>query len=358
MVGLSARENDDHRIQPRAVIRDIAARAGVSAMTVSRVLNGKPDVAPATRDAVLRHARQLGYISARHAQSRATHRTGLIGLTIPFIRGEGDYYAEIVAGIADALAERDARLVLCPTRHEHDREVSLLDRLLHGTTDGGMLIAPAESEAELAALQAQAYPFVVIDPITALGDDIPAVSAANTSGARAAVEHLVALGHRRIGAMTGPTGWPASVDRLAGYYAALAAAGLPIVPAYVAEADFTVGGGEAAAQRLLRLAEPPTALFCFNDTMAIGAMRAARQLGLALPRDLSVVGFDDIEASSLVVPALTTVRQPLQAMGRAAVDLLYRLIEGRASAAAVRIEVSTHLVVRASTTAIPARRAP
>lgn len=339
-------------MQPRAVIRDIAARAGVSVMTVSRVLNGKPDVAPATRDRVLRHARQLGYISARQVQSRATRRTGLVGLTIPYIRGEGDYYAEIVAGIADALYERDARLVLCPTRHEHDREVSLLDRLLHGTTDGAMLIAPAESEAELAALQAQAYPFVVIDPIMALGEDIPAVSAANTSGARAAVEHLVALGHRRIAAVTGPAGWPASVDRLAGYYAALAAANLPIIPDYVAEADFTVGGGESAARRLLGLPESPTALFCFNDTMAIGALRAARQQGLTLPQDLSVVGFDDIEAASLVAPALTTVRQPLQEMGRAAVDLLYRLIEGRASAA-VRIEVSTHLVVRASTAAAP-----
>ena len=354
---MNSREKGGYDMQPRAVIRDIAERAGVSAMTVSRVLNGKPDVAPATRDSVLRHARQLGYKSVRHAQIRAARRTGLIGLTIPFVHGEGDYYAEIMAGIADALYERDARLVLCPTRHEHDREVSLLDRLLHGTTDGGILIAPAESEPELAALRAQAYPIVVIDPISTLSDDIPSVSATNTAAGRVAVEYLIALGHRRIAAITGPAGWQASVDRLAGYFAALAGAGLPITPTYIAEADFTVGGGAAAAERLLNLAQPPTAIFFLNDMMAMGAMRTARQLQIALPDELSIVGFDDIEAASLVVPALTTVRQPLQTIVRTAVDLLYRLIDGHATSA-VRIEVSTNLIVRASSGPPPAEHAP
>jgi LacI family transcriptional regulator len=330
------------------VIRDIAARAGVSAMTVSRVLNGKPDVAPGTRDTVLRYARQLGYQGSHRLHVRATRRTGLIGLTIPFVRGEGDYYAEIVSGAADALYERDARIVLCPTRHEHDREVSLLERLLqHGATDGAILIAPAESELELVALQAQAFPFVVIDPISALGDNIPTISATNTFGGRVAVEHLIAFGHQRIAAITGPDHWPASVDRLAGYLAALAGAGLPINPDYIAEGDFTVNGGAAAAERLLSLRRPPTALFCFNDMMAIGAMRAAAQRHIIIPDALSIVGFDDIETASLLTPTLTTVRQPLQAMGHAAVDLLYSQIEQRANSAA-RIEIATTLITRAS----------
>jgi len=332
-------------------IRDIATRAGVSAMTVSRVLNGHPDVAPATRDDVLRHARALGYSPNRGARALANRRTGLIGLTVPYIRGEGDYFAEIVAGAADALYERDARLVVCPTRHEHDREVSLLDHLMHGTTDGTLLVTPSESAAELTLLRAQGYPFTVIDPTIPLGDDIAVVTATNVAGARAATEHLIALGHQRIAAITGPRGGSASADRLAGYHAALVAAGLAVVPALAVEADFTVRGGEDAAHRLLTLPETPTAVFALNDNMAIGAVRAAQSRGLDVPADLSVVGFDDVEAAMLVTPALTTIRQPLQEMGRVAVGLLYRELEGRPLDAS-RLEVSTRLVVRAST-AIP-----
>jgi LacI family transcriptional regulator len=332
----------------RAVIRDIAARAGVSLMTVSRVLNGKPDVAPATRDVVLGYAHELGYIRLRGARGHASRRTGLIALTIPYVRGEGDYFAEIIAGVSDGLYEHDARVVLCPTRHEHDREASLLGHLLHGTTDGGLLIAPSESAEELAALRVQGYPFVVVDPIAPPGEGTVLVTATNTAGGRAATEHLIALGHRRIGVISGPRDWPASVDRLAGYHAALVAAGLPVLPELVVEADFRVSGGEAAAERLLGLPERPTGIFAFNDNMAIGVLRAATRHGLSVPTNVSVVGLDDIEAASLVAPALTTVRQPLQEMGRAAVGLLYRQIEHQ-RLDAPRLEVSTRLVIRAST---------
>jgi LacI family transcriptional regulator len=348
------RERDVRRAS-RTVIRDIAARAGVSVMTVSRALNGRPDVAPETRAVVLRHARELGYASRQRATATARARTGLIGLTVPFIRGEGEYFAEIVHGAAEALYERDARLVLCPTRHEHDREVSLLERLLHGTTDGGLLILPSESVGELARLRAKGYPFVVIDPTVLPDQEIAVVAASNTTGARAATEHLIALGHRHIGLILGWRQWTASADRLAGYHAALAAAGLPIEPELVAEADFTIAGGERAARGLLTLPEPPTAIFALSDNMAIGALRAATSSGRSVPRDLSVVGFDDAESASLVTPALTTVRQPLQEMGRAAVSLLYRLIEGT-PVDAPRLELSTRLIVRLST-APPCRHA-
>jgi DNA-binding LacI/PurR family transcriptional regulator len=330
----------------------VAERAGVSTMTVSRVLSGHPDVAPITRDSVLRHARALGYRTpgAHHAARR---RTGLIALTVPFITGEGSFFGEIVAGAAEAVAQHGANLVLCPTRHEHDREVTLLDRLLHGRTDGALLVSPSESPAELAGLAAQGHPFVVIDPTIPPGDGIPVVAAMNTRGARSATEHLIALGHRRIAAITGPAPWAPSVDRLAGYHAALAAAGLPVVPELVAQGDFTIHSGEAAAHQLLLLPEPPTAIFAFNDNMAVGALVAATAHRLAVPRDLSVAGFDDIEAASLVTPALSTVRQPLREMGRSAVGLLIRLLEGR-PIEAPRIEVATRLIVRASTGAAPA----
>ena len=334
----------------RAAIRDVAVRAGVSVATVSRVLNDRPDVSPSTRAAVQRHMKELGYVGNRRARALASGRTGLVGLTVPYMTD--DYFAALMMGAAEALYERDARLVVCPTLHEHDREVSLLDHLKQGLTDGGLLVAPSESGAELAALYRQGYPFVVIDSGVPLAEGIPVVAAANWAGARTATEHLIALGHRRIAALTGPPSWSANVDRLAGYHSALVAAGLPIVPEMVRDADFAIDGGYKAAQHLLSLADRPTAIFAFNDKMAFGALRAARERGLDIPGHLSVVGFDDIELASLVTPELTTIRQPLKEMGRVAASVLYRLLDGQ-PLDATRVELSTKLVTRASTGSPP-----
>ena len=328
------------------VIRDIAALAGVSVATVSRVLNGRPDVSSATRDVVLQHIRERGYVTSRSARALAGGRTGLIGLTVPYM--VDNYFAQILTGATEAAYERDARLVVCPTRFEHDREVSLLTRLMHGTTDGALLILPSETPAELTALQRQGYPFVVVDPATPLDDAIPVVAAANWTGGKTATAHLIALGHRRIGVITGRRNEIASRDRLAGYHSALLAVELAADPALLVESDFSIDGGWRAARRLLARHQPPTAIFAFNDNMAVGALRAARELGLEVPGRLSVVGFDDVENASLVTPALTTVRQPLQEMGRVATGILYRLIDDQ-PLDVTRIELSTRLVVRAST---------
>jgi len=228
--------------------------------------------------------------------------------------------------------------------------VSLLERLMHGTTDGALLIVPSETPAELAALRRRAYPFVVVDPPDTLDEDIPVVCAAGWSGARTATEHLIALGHTRIGAITGARGQRASRDRMAGYQAALFAASLPVNPALVVESDFSIEGGYRAALHLLAQGDAPSAIFAFNDNMALGVLRAARERGLDVPRRLSVVGFDDLEMAALVTPELTTVRQPLQEIGRVAAGVLYRLLDGQ-PLDATRIELSTRLVVRASTAA-------
>ncbi|HVC80887.1 MAG TPA: LacI family DNA-binding transcriptional regulator [Chloroflexota bacterium] len=331
---------------PRTAMRDIAALAGVSIATVSRVLNGRPDVAPNTRDLVLRQIRELGYVSSRSVPTAPSGRTGLIGLTVPFL--QGGYFALIITGACEALYERDARIVLSPTLHEREREVTVLQRLMHRVTDGSLLILPSETKAELRQLRQHGAPFVVIDPSTPLDDTIPVVTSANWSGARVATEHLTNLGHRRIGLITGPKDWCASVDRTAGYYSALLAAGLPIAPELVRESDFDVEGGRLAAHDLLAFPERPSAIFAINDNMAIGVMSAARERGLAIPRDLSVVGFDDIDLATVASPTLTTVSQPLLEMGRIAVSMLYRQIDGQALDAH-RIELSTRLVVRDST---------
>ncbi len=333
------------------VITDIAALAGVSVATVSRVLNGRPDVSPATRNAVQRHIRERGYVTSRSARALAggRTRTGLIGLTVPSI--VGDYFTRIVAGATDALCERDARLVVCPTRYEHDRETSLLGRLMHGTTDGALVILPSESAAELAVLRQQGYPFVVVDPPDQVDDHIPVVSAANWSGAKTATEYLLTLGHRRIGVITGERDKCASRDRVAGYLSALLAVGLPANPGLIVESDFTIEGGHAAAHILLGQSDAPTAIFALNDDMGVGVLRAARERGLDVPAHLSVVGFDDIQMASIVVPALTTMRQPLQELGRTAANILYRILDGQ-PLDATRVELSTRLVVRWSTASI------
>jgi LacI family transcriptional regulator len=330
----------------RVTIREIADRAGVSIATVSRVLNGREDVAEETRELVSRIIRDHGYTANRSARGLSAGRTSLVGVLVPLVFPA--YFSAILAGAAEALAEQELRVVLSPTGHEHDREVSLLDRLMHGLTDGALIVLPEESSDELEGLLGQGYRFVVVDPRLPLDQRIPAVSAAHTSGADQAMRHLLELGHRRIAAITGPPGWVATEDRRRGYHAALAAAGILPDPALEVDADFEIPGGREAAGYLLDLPDPPTAIFAFNDNLAIGAIEAARARGVRVPEGLSVVGFDDVEHATIVSPALTTVRQPLAEMGRTAVNLLIRLLE-RQRFETLRVELGTRLVVRDST---------
>jgi LacI family transcriptional regulator len=330
----------------RVTIQDIAAHAGVSIATVSRVLNDHPDVSPVTREEVLRYARELGYRGTRRAESRAAHFTRLIALSAPGLRG--DYISEIVTGAIDALRDRDARLVICPSDDPAMLDQPLANRLLQGTTDGALLILNAEAPAELQELRDDGYPIVVIDPTVPIPDGLPAVAATNWASAKMATEHLIGLGHTHIGVIVGAQDARASADRLSGYHAALLAAGLPILPTLLREGGWTVEGGYRAALELLALAHRPTAIFALNDAMALGAIRAAREQNLTVPHDLSIVGFDDLELAAISVPPLTTVRQPLQGLGRMGVDMLFRLLRGQ-QLDATRIELSATLVVREST---------
>jgi len=192
----------------------------------------------------------------------------------------------------------------------------------------------------------------VVDSPVRLSERIPQISATHWAGASAAMEHLLSLGHRRIGAIAGPPRWSASDDRLAGYHSALVAVGLPIDPDLIARGDFTVESGYGAAMHLLSLPALPTAVFAFNDNMALGFLRAARARGIAVPADISLVGFDNVEFAAHTAPPLTTVHQPLMDLGRAGADLLFRLLSGRAGDTP-RIQLATRLVVRASTAPPP-----
>jgi LacI family transcriptional regulator, galactose operon repressor len=280
------------------------------------------------------------------------HGLGRVGVLVPVVFDE--YFARILHGVADAAYEHRLRLMLRPTRHEHAREVALLDELRE-TTDGAILVLPEHSSEELVAALSDGYPLVVVDPLAALDARIPSVAAAHAAGAEQAMQHLLELGHRRIAAITGPPGWVATEERRRAYRAALTAAGIAFDAALELEADFDFEPGTQAGAVLLDLDPPPSAIFAFSDMIAVGAMRAARARGIRIPDELSIVGFDDSAYATVVDPALTTVRQPLAEMGVTAVDLLVRLMR-KESVDTLHLEPFARLVARETTAGPRLRR--
>src|SRR6266550_6900031 len=242
----------DPPFRGRATIRDIADLAGVSIATVSRVLNDRPDVAPKTRENVLQVVREQGFSTNRGARGLSSGRTGMIGLTLPLVADA--YFGPMLSGASEALYERDMRIELATTFHEHDREMSLIERLMRGTTDGAILMLPEESADELLMLQRQGFPFVVVDPREEPPEGIACVAAMHASGAKQATEHLLERGHRRIGAIAGASGCYATEERLAGFRAALAGAGILLDSELVVHSDWRIPWGTAAAHQLLGLA--------------------------------------------------------------------------------------------------------
>ena len=258
-----------------------------------------------------------------------------------------DYFGHIVTSVAETLAVHGQRMIL----DAGDATVSSpVLRELPGRRDtaGAVLILPPEPLADLEAATARGYPLVVVDPRIPVPKGVVSVTASHFSGARAVTRHLVELGHRRVGVITGPAHWLARDDRVAGHLTALSEAGVLGNPDLMRHGEPKAETGVIAAHELLALPERPTAIVCFNDKVAVGALEAAAARGLRVPEDLSVTGFDDIDIAQAASPMLTTVRQPLAEMGRMAVSLLIRLID-RQPVEALHVELATELVVRAST---------
>ncbi|HWE59254.1 MAG TPA: LacI family DNA-binding transcriptional regulator [Solirubrobacteraceae bacterium] len=350
---------ENSRGRGRITIRQVAELAGVSVATASRALNGRADVSDETRLAVQRVAKSHGYGASSRSRGRrpvadGAHWTGIVGVTMPY--SAPTYFSSILAGVVEALSERDMRALVCPTGHQHKYEATLIEELVRGETNGAILVLPEESPEELRALKQQGFHFVVVDPLHELDEDIPVVSAANASGAHQATAHLLELGHRRIGAITGPSAGLATRRRLMGYHSALVGAGIMPDPVLEVEGDYLIAGGVAGGERLLELPDPPTAILAFNDSMAIGALSAARARDLQIPDDLSIVGFDDTVEAEIAYPPLTTVRQPLKELGRMAVDLLFRLTAEHWSEP-LHVELATRLITRSSAAAPAAKSA-
>ncbi|MER3481073.1 MAG: LacI family transcriptional regulator [Meiothermus sp.] len=334
------------RREVRVTLKDVAKLAGVSAVTVSNVLNHRSNVSEATRARVQEAIQRTGYTVNLAARGLAGGRTNTVGMLVPDLSTQ--YMGEIVRGASDEV-RRSGMEMLISTASDLTRERNQV-AFLQGITDGLLLLLPRTPDETLAVLEQAGVPVVVIDH---RGTEImlPSVDVDNYSGARLAVEHLLALGHRRIGLVSGPKGYGASSARLRGYKEALLAAGIPFDKTLVAPGDFLQPGGFNAGKKLLSLPEPPTAIFAASDLMAFGVMEAIKEQGLRVPQDISVIGFDDIPMASQVYPPLTTIRQPLYQMGVAAARMMIALLQG-VKPPLSRITLPTELVERATTARI------
>jgi LacI family transcriptional regulator len=331
--------------RPRT-LAEVAAAAGVSVPTVSKVLNQRPDVAPATRARVERVLVEHGYVVRRAGRTLRTGESGQIDFVVQSLNS--DYAAEILRGVEEALSPTTVRAVLATTHDPRQRERQWLQRLADGSTDGAVVVLADRQSPPVQELRRRDIPFVVVDRQGELGPDDLSVSATNWAGGRTAAQHLLDLGHRRIAAILGPPDSPATRDRLAGFRAALEHAGVPLDPALIRYGTWHAAPAHAAMTDLLALPHPPTAVFAANDEQCLGVYRALYDRGLPIPGAMSVVGFDDLPYAALLAPPLTTVRQPLREMGRLATKLLLRLIAGE-PVERVRVELATPLVQRDST---------
>jgi LacI family transcriptional regulator len=328
----------------RLDIRGVAAHAGVSVSTVSRVVNRNPRVDEQLAERVRAAIRELGYIPSRVARSLVSGRSSTFGVIISDITNP--FFPELIQGFEDAAVEVGYETLIGSTNYDLQKMEACVDRMLERKVDGVAVMTFGIEGPLLDRLAERGIPMVFIDKAPATQKSL-AISIDYAQGIAAAVEYLVELGHERIAFVSGPPALHSAVARRRAFQAAMKKAGLKIEPAYLVVGDHMLETGMAAAQALLQLSMPPTAIVCSNDLSAIGAMHAVSAAGLKVPQDVSVVGFDDVRFSEFLIPPLTTVRMSRTDIARAAVQLLQQLVEGGEHAPLAA--VPTSLIVRQST---------
>ncbi len=326
----------------QVTIFDVAEAAGVSYSTVSRVVNAHTHISPSTRTKVQGAMEELGYVVDQRARSLAGGKTNVIGVLAAGI--DASFMGELLRGIDARVSETDMDMLLCTTHSRKGKEAAYATKLSNGMVDGLILTVPLELSRYLPTLQARSVPHVLVD-IDKESRSTPLVKVSNRAGAREMVEHLISLGHRRIGFITGRTVLQSARERVEGFNGALDAAGIEFDPKLVIEGDFLRVSGYEGGHKLLELDEPPTAIFASSDEMAFGVLRAAGEKGLSVPEQLSVTGFDDVAETQWMNPGLTTVHQPIQEIGERAVDMLLSQIQDPGRTPAV-LELPTRLIIR------------
>ncbi|GAA4097419.1 MULTISPECIES: LacI family DNA-binding transcriptional regulator [Actinomadura] len=332
----------------RPTLALIASEAGVSPATVSKVLNGRTDVAPATRERVEELLRSHNY--AGPGGGRRARRSGLIDLVLAGL--DSPWAVEILRGVEAECAERGIGVVVSLVREDDARPPSWQNLPALHHSDGVILVTSRMTRQQRRQLERAGVGLVLVDPVNLPDADIASVGATNWAGGLAATEHLLELGHRRIAMIGGPADMLCTQARVDGYRTALERAGVAVDRQLIRYGDFRHRGGFARTRELLALPDRPTAIFAGSDEQAMGAYEAARQAGLRVPEDLSVVGFDDLPTCEWMSPPLTTVRQPLEEMGRTAASKLLQLLDGR-PLLSPRVELATELRVRHSTAPPP-----
>ncbi|HYO42820.1 MAG TPA: LacI family DNA-binding transcriptional regulator [Candidatus Limnocylindrales bacterium] len=353
---------DGRRRRPRpgrtgshpATIEQVAARAGVSTATVSRVLTNRKPVRPETRRRVLEAADALDYVPSGPARALAGSPTGMLGLLMTDLTQP--FYTELAHAIESEAQARGYTLILANGAGDSGREASYLDLLAQRRVDGILVASRGVTTRHIDWLR-RAPVEVVLVTCEAPGVPLPAIVAASRDGAALAAEHVLALGHRRIAEIVGPAVSASAPERHAGIVEALARAGIPERDLVVECGDADVAGGRAAAEALLAGPSRPTAILCYNDLVAVGALHAIAAAGLEVPHDVSVVGFDDIPVASMVSPALTTVAQAVGEMARWSVARITAQIAAHRGEGVVEppevVRMPCRLVIRGSTAAPP-----
>jgi LacI family transcriptional regulator len=331
----------------RVTLATVAATAGVSVATVSKVLNGRSDVSESTRARVQEILREYEYVGRRPEQvERITVELFYQGFL-------NSYSVEVIQGVVEAGQAADVDVVLSSRPHvsasrSTGRAAQWIRELTATGRRAAIGITCELTDADLAALSRARLPLVVVDPISIAQPDVTSVGSTNFAGGMAATQHLLSLGHRRIAYLGGPPSSGCNQARLNGFRGAMEAAGVPVPKDYVWLREFLYDDGLAGGAALLDLPEPPTAIFAGSDETALGVMEAARARGLRVPEDLSVVGFDDTQVARLASPQLTTIRQPLREMGAVALRTALQLVAGE-KVDSHHVELATRLIVRDST---------
>jgi LacI family transcriptional regulator len=334
----------------RATSQDVAQRAGVSRTTVSFVLNEvEANISPETRQRVLQAAEELGFVpdaSARALARKRTHTFGLVLIREASHLASDAFLPSVIQGVVDVIRPEGFRLLLEPVASADEPDI-YLNLVRARCADAILLSGPRSDDQQLVELIESGFPVILLGQLP--GSEAYSVDVDNRRSARVAVEHLIELGHRRIGCVTNaPLAYTAAADRLAGYQDALAAHGLPLDEALVRYGDFGPESGRTAARSLLtELSEPPTALFVASDVVAMGALGALRELGLSIPDDVALVGFDDVPAARYLAPPLTTVRLPAIELGRRAGEMLLCSTNGNRPTQR-QVALNTELIVRGS----------
>lgn len=326
----------------RPTIAKIAEQAGVSVPTVSKVLNGRADVAEATR------ARIESLIQAHGYRRRSAGTTASPMIDLVFNQLGGEWAMELIRGVEEVARTEGVELVLSECGGALRPRQEWIESVLNRRPLGVIMVFSDLDADQRAQLEARRIPFVVVDPVGDVGDDVPSIGSANWNGGRMATTHLRTLGHTRIGMIGGPIETLCSRQRVDGYTDALRSTGIEVDPGLIRYGDFGVGGGHREALALLSRPDRPTAIFAGSDMQALGVYQAARELGLDIPRDLSVMGYDDLPMAQWVTPALTTIHQPLHQMAELAARMVLDLSRGR-TPAALRLDLAVEIRVRQST---------